>query len=60
MHLEVIDSIDMALVRFRGNQTEAADHLGMNRGTLRKFIDKGWEFYVLADGSHFRQCKNKE
>ncbi len=31
--------IEEAMVMHRGNQTRAAEHLGLNRGTLRKKID---------------------
>lgn len=30
--------ISQALVKARGNQTEAAELLGMNRGTFRKYL----------------------
>jgi len=31
--------IEEAMVMHRGNQTRAAEYLGLNRGTLRKKID---------------------
>lgn len=32
--------VSQILVEHRGNQTQAAEALGMNRGTLRKYINE--------------------
>lgn len=44
-HDDIIQSvteevISQALVKARGNQTEAAEKLGMNRGTFRKYLTR--------------------
>lgn len=46
-------SINDALVVYRGNKTALAEELGVNRGTLRSYIDIGGEqlVKVIRDGS---------
>ena len=34
------EAISQVLVKTRGNQTEAAEKLGMNRGTFRKYLTR--------------------
>lgn len=52
--------ISQVLVKTRGNQTEAAEKLGMNRGTLRKYLTRMGE-KVMKDHSKMSDFEiNKE
>lgn len=42
-------TLDDILIKCRGNQTAAATLLGINRGTLRKYINNKTDLFVATD-----------
>lgn len=49
--------LDNLLAVTRGNQTKTAEYLRVNRGTLRRDIDKKVD-YVVIDGKVYKQIGN--
>lgn len=44
-----IYTLDDILIKCRGNQTAAATLLGVNRGTLRKYINNKMDLIITTD-----------
>lgn len=45
---------------FRGNQTQLAKELDINRGTLRLYMtDKKGDYHFIVDGSLYSNLSNK-
>ena len=53
--LQVVNSIAMASAKHKRNVSRMALELGVNRITLYKYIDRGWEIYLLKDGTQLRE-----
>lgn len=56
-------TVNEAMVFYRGNQSQAAKDMSINRGTLRRWLDDGDKLVMVirhADGatiSHFERFK---
>lgn len=42
------------LIKFRGNQSDAARYLGVGRSLVKKALDNGTDF-IVVDGIAFKQ-----